>query len=281
MDPTAQTLEQAYGYCENLARTHYENFTVGSWFLPRDKRRHIYNLYAFCRTVDDLGDEAPGDRLKLLAEWEEDLRRCYEGTPCHPVHVALQETIRRHDLPMDSFLKLIEANRRDQTVTRYKTFQELLDYCDRSANPCGRLFLAVFGYRDEERQRLSDSTCTALQLTNFWQDIFRDWRKGRVYIPQEDLVRSGYTEQNIEDEVVNNAFRRLMKFEVQRTRKLFLHGLTVTNHIEGAVRRDVRLFSLGGMKVLEAIEKNGYDVYSRRPTLSKWGKIRLVLKAFL
>ena len=189
--------DEAFAYCRSLTKTHYENFTVGSLLLPKAKRQHVSNLYAYCRTVDDLGDEAEGDRRALLEQWREDLERCYDGTPNHPVMVALQDTIQRYRIPREPFLKLIEANRMDQEVARYETFEDLLYYCDHSANPCGRLFLYVFDYRDEERQQLSDYTCTALQLANFWQDVNRDWRKGRVYLPLEDLKAHGVTEEQL------------------------------------------------------------------------------------
>ena len=183
-----------------LSQPHQDplrKFHRGSLLLPKAKRQHVSNLYAYCRTVDDLGDEAEGDRRDLLEQWREDLERCYDGTPNHPVMVALQDTIQRYRIPREPFLKLIEANLMDQEVARYETFEDLLYYCDRSANPCGRLFLYVFDYRDEERQQLSDYTCTALQLTNFWQDVNRDWQKGRVYLPLEDMKAHGVTEEQL------------------------------------------------------------------------------------
>ena len=281
MAAMAVSVEEAFAYCETLARTHYENFTVGSFLLPKAQRAHVYNLYAFCRNVDDLGDEAPGDRLKLLDDWEADLRRCYDGSPEHPCYVALQQTIRAFDVPIEPFLKLVKANRMDQTVKRHRTFEDLCFYCDHSANPCGRLFLYVFGYRDAERQKLSDNTCTALQLTNFWQDIAIDWGKGRVYIPQEDLGKFGVPESAIEGRLVDDAFRKLMAFEVERTRGLFHEGLKLLDTVSGRLKFDLKLFSHGGMGVLDAIERNGYDVYAKRPTLSKGGKIRLMIAALL
>ena len=195
--PPAQTLAQAYAHCRRIALGHYENFPVVSWLLPRELRPHIFALYAYCRGVDDLGDEAEGDRLALLDEWEAELRRCYDGSPSDVRFVALADTIRRFDIPPEPFLRLIEANRRDQRVNRYQTFDELLDYCSYSANPVGRLVLYVFGYRDEERARLADNTCTALQLANFWQDVRRDLKMGRVYIPLEDMARFGYSEADL------------------------------------------------------------------------------------
>lgn len=278
--PEVSTLEEAYALCLRLARTHYENFTVGSLLLPKEKLRHVCAIYAFCRTVDDLGDEAQGDRLALLEAWEDDLRRCYNGIPRHPYLKALQATIRAFGIPITPFLKLIEANRLDQRYSRWPTFQDLLFYCDHSANPVGHLFLYLFGYRDQERQRLADATCTALQLTNFWQDVQRDWQKGRIYIPQEDMARFAYSEEELGRGVVNDAFRRLMAFEVERTRALFRQGLPLVDKVEGIVRLDIKLFTLGGMAVLDGVERQGYDTLTRRPALSKARKAWLLAKTF-
>lgn len=273
----AWTPTAAKAYCRKLARGHYENFTVVSWLLPRDKRQHFYAVYAFCRSVDDLGDEAQGDRLALLSQWEEELRLCYAGAPRHPVMVALHPTIKQFRIPMHPFLKLIEANRIDQRTSRYPTYRDLRHYCEHSANPVGHLVLYILGYRDPQRQRLSDKTCTALQLANFWQDIRRDLEKGRIYLPQEDMVRFGYTEEDLRAYVVNDSFRQLMAFEVQRTRELFREGLKLVDSLDGIAKVDVALFSRGGLSVLQAIEKQGYDVLSRRPTLSRVAKARLFL----
>ena len=273
--------EEAYEYCHTLARSHYENFTVASWFLPGDKRRHVYAVYAFCRFVDDLGDEAQGDRLALLDRWEEELRACYDGTPAHPIAVALADTIRRFSIPMEPFLKLIEANRIDQRTNRHRTYDDLLLYCDHSANPVGRLFLYLFGYDDKERQRLSDATCTALQLTNFWQDVRRDLEMGRIYIPQEDMERFGCTEETLRAGVADDAFRELMRFEVERARGLFREGAALVDAVDGIVRLDIALFTQGGLHILKAIERQGYDVLSRRPALSKLARTRLALATAL
>ena len=310
----AWSREAASQYCRRLARTHYENFTVGSWLVPREKLRHIYAVYAFCRTVDDLGDEAvPGDpvgepgvldttsllasrlpgvptdnggdaaafRLALLDLWQEELETCYSGAPTHPVMVALQDTIEAFDLPPEPFLKLIEANRMDQRSARHPTYQDLLHYCDHSANPVGHLFLYLFGYRDEERQRLADATCTALQLTNFWQDVARDYEKGRIYLPLEDMDRFGYTEEELALGVFNPAFKQLLSFEVERAMGLFREGAALVPTLEGVARLDVALFTRGGVAVLEAIGKRGYDVLKSRPSLSRSHKARLFLSTWL
>ena len=270
IDPTSTiSVAEAYAGCARLAQSHYENFTVASWLLPRNKRPHFYAVYAFCRTTDDLGDEAPGNRLHLLDKWETDLRRCYESRPIHPTLVALQQTIQPFDIPPDPFLKLIQANRMDQSTKQHPTYQDLLYYCEHSANPVGHMVLYVCGYRDAERQRLSDATCTALQLTNFWQDVRRDYDMGRIYIPLEDMKQSGYTEAMLARGEVNDALRTLMHLEIDRTQHLFWEGLKLVKTLKGRLKLDVALFSKGGMSVLEAIRRQDYDVLYKRPTLSK------------
>ena len=278
---TQCSVEEAYALCEKLAKTHYENFTVGSWFLPRETSQHFYAVYAFCRFVDDLGDEYQGDRLEAIDYWEQEVDRCYESTPRHPYMVALQQTIGAFDIPREPFLKLIQANRMDQTNQRYATYPDLDHYCQHSANPVGQLVLYVCGYRDAERQRLSDDTCTALQLANFLQDVARDFAMGRIYIPQEDMARFDYTENELAQGIANENFRRLMEFEVDRTRELFDNGLKLVGMLDGKLRLDVALFSLGGMKVLDAIERQNFDVLARRPTVSKAAKLRLMLGTVL
>ena len=277
----AADIAAAFAACERLARTHYENFSLGTRMLPKRLRRHFYSIYAFCRGVDDLGDEAAGDRLNLLDEWERLLRLCYSGTPDHPYFLALQETVREFNIPAVPFLKLIEANRRDQLVKRYADCAELLDYCDHSANPVGHLVLYVFGHRDPEMCALADETCTALQLTNFWQDVARDYAKGRIYIPREDLDRFGVGEDVIASGVASDGFRRLMRFEIERAREMFRRGLPLIDRVVKPARVDVALFTAGGLAVLRAIERQDYDVLSRRPTLSRWSKARLLAVALL
>jgi squalene synthase HpnC len=266
--------------CRKLARTHYENFTVGSALLPRSLRPHVYNVYAYCRVCDDLADET-GDRelsLRLLAWWRDELEACFGGRPVHPVFHALRETVERFDLPIQPFEDLISAFEQDQRVTRYATFEELLGYCTRSANPVGRLFLCLLGYRDEARAQLADLTCTALQLANFWQDIPADYDRGRIYIPAEDMVRFGYAEAQLASHVVNAGLVRLMRFQVERTRELFERGAPLANLIDGAGAADVALFTAGGMALLAAIERSNYDVFRRRITVSAPAKALLVAR---
>jgi squalene synthase HpnC len=266
--PPGPTLAQAYARCRRIALGHYENFPVMSWLLPRELRPHVFAVYAYCRGVDDLGDEAAGDRLALLDEWEAELGRCYNGSPSDARFVALADTIRRFDIPPEPFLRLIEGNRSDQSTSRYQTFDELLEYCTYSANPVGRLLLYVFGYRDEERARLADNTCTALQQANFWQDVRRDFRMGRVYIPIEDMARFGYSEADLAARKVTPEFRRLMRFEVERTREYFARGLPLIDRVAGRLRLDLRMFTLGGLAVLDQIERQRYGVLTRRPRVS-------------
>jgi len=275
------SLAEAYAYCRRLATSHYENFTVVSWLLPRALRPHIYAVYAYCRGVDDLGDEAPGDRLSSLDGWEAELLRCYEGAAREPAFIALQATIRRFDIPREPFLRLIEANRMDQRISRYRTYEDLLAYCENSANPVGHLVLYLFGYRDEERRRLSDATCTALQLANFWQDVRRDLEKGRVYIPLAEMERFGYGEADLLALRFDGRFRDLMAFQVRRTREMFRRGLALIPRVRGRLRLDLRLFSLGGLAVLDAIEAAGYDTLGRRPQLSRPRKALLALRGLL
>lgn len=277
----APNLAEAYAYCRGIALGHYENFPMVSWLLPRELRDPMYAVYAYCRGVDDLGDEADGDRLTLLDEWAAELRSAYDGTPSDPRFVALADTIRRFDLPPEPFERLIEANRRDQRQIRYDTFEELLDYCTYSANPVGRLVLNIFGYRDERRFALSDATCTALQLANIWQDVARDYAMGRIYIPGEDMAMFGVTEADIASGKATTAFRKLLRYEVERTREYFRRGLPLIDSVRGRLRMDLRLFSLGGLVVLDAIKGQRFDVLSQRPTVSLSQKIWLGARALV
>jgi squalene synthase HpnC len=273
-------VDEAFAYCERLARSHYENFSVLSWFVPRGQRSHVASVYAFCRQTDDLGDEAAGDRLALLDDWEVDLRRCYGGQPEHPILIALQQTIRRFNMPAELFLRLIEANRMDQQQQVHPTYADLVHYCEHSANPVGHMYLYLAEMATPERLRLADATCTALQLTNFWQDIGVDAAKGRIYLPLEDMERFGYRREDLARGTVNPAFVSLMQFEMTRTRELFAVGLRLPNMLQGRLRQAVMLFSFGGMAILDAIEAAQYDVFTRRPSLSSWQKIQLMIKAW-
>jgi squalene synthase HpnC len=278
---TAPTLAEAQEYCRRLARSHYENFSVASWFLPEDLRQHFFNVYAYCRISDDLGDEVgnTAQSLQLLDEWESELNACYGGAPRHPVFVALAETVRRFAIPKYEFSDLLTAFRQDQTVTRYQTFHDLLGYCRYSANPVGHLVLYLCGYRDAEKQKLSDYTCTALQLANFWQDVSADFAKGRIYLPLEDLRRFGAGEEEIRNSENTAAFREMMKFEVGRAREWFAQGMPLAGKVHHELAIDIELFSRGGMEILNAIERQGYGVLGRRPAISKARKLALVARA--
>lgn len=265
--------------CEKLARTHYENFPIGSIFLPAKLRKHVYNIYTYCRLCDDLADETgdPQLSLELLHWWREELHSCFAGKPNHPVYAALKPTIDMFDLPIEPFDDLISAFVQDQTTIRYETFDQLKDYCRRSANPVGRLFLYLMGYRDEARARLSDFTCTGLQLINFWQDVAPDYQKGRIYIPQEDMRRFGYTEAELKNRVTNAAFVQLMRFELKRTREFFDNGATLGRLVEGPGAADVDLFNRCGVALVNSIERSGCDVLNKRITVSKGRKLLIAL----
>lgn len=277
------SVEESRQYCRRLARSHYENFSVASWFLPRSLRQHFYNVYAYCRISDDLGDEV-GDShlsLELLDQWEAELDACYRGSVRHPVFIALAETIRVFDIPRQPFADLLRAFRQDQTVIRYPTFDDLVGYCHYSANPVGHLVLYLCGYRDAERQSLSDYTCTALQLANFWQDVTRDYAKGRIYLPLEDLSRFGVIEADIPDRNNSDGFREMMRFEVERTRDWFRRGHPLIGKVDRELAVDLELFTRGGEEVLNAIQAQKYCVLGRRPAISKTRKLTLLARAVI
>jgi squalene synthase HpnC len=278
------SLEAAQRYTRQLALGHYENFSVVSLLLPRHLRQDFCNVYAFCRTADDLSDEV-ADRsasLEYLGRFREYTQACYEGRPMSPLFVALSATIERHQIPLDPFLDLIDAFEQDQRVDRYTDFAQLVDYCRRSADPVGRLVLYMCGYRDPERQRLSDRTCTALQLANFWQDVRRDIRdRDRIYIPADSMRRFGVSEEQIVKGRCDDNFRELMKSEVDRTEAMFDEGDALLPMLDAPVRRHVTLFGQGGRAVLTAIRQQNYDTLTSRPALSKWQKGTLIARVMI
>jgi squalene synthase HpnC len=281
MPATPPTLDEARAWCRRLAETHYENFHVASWFLPKRLRAHFHAIYAYCRVSDDLGDET-GNReqsLALLDLWGRDLDACYRGETRHPVFVALAETIRECAIPQQPFADLLVAFRRDQSVVRMSTMQDVLDYCHYSANPVGHLVLYVSGYRDEERFRLSDFTCTALQLANFWQDVREDYARNRIYFPQEDMRRFGVDEATIAEGRITPEFRELMRYEVEYARSTMHQGLPLIGMVDRELAIDLDLFSRGGLEILRAIEEQDYDVLKARPAISKSRKAGLLLRA--
>jgi len=275
--------EEAQRYTRWLATHHYENFNVVSWLLPKSLHQHFYNLYAYCRWADDLGDEVPdaARALDLLHWWERELDACYEGKPSHPVFVALRESVVVKDIPKQPFADLLKAFRQDQTVKRYPNWDAVLGYCVYSANPVGRLVLYLCGYRDEERQRLSDATCTALQLANFWQDVSRDLEIGRVYIPLDAAAAQGLSESDIVERRFDERYVRLMKDLIPRTRFLFAKGYPLATMVDGRLSVDLEMFTRGGLAVLDAIEAVGYDTLHHRPSVGKLKQAGLLCRALI
>lgn len=277
---------EAEAYTRGLTGSHYENFSVISVLLPKELRQDFCNVYAFCRVADDLGDEV-GDKAKaveLLAGFKRQTAEMFDGLE-HPtatgpqtaVFAALQATVKRHAIPREPFLNLIDAFEQDQRVGRYETFAEVVDYCRRSADPVGRIVLYMCGYRDEERQRLSDKTCTALQLANFWQDVRRDMlQRDRIYIPAESLRKYAVTEEQIRTGKCDANFKAMMRAEVDRTAEMFAEGARLLPLLEGRYRRQIALFGMGGQAILSAIRRQDYDTLTRRPSLSKWQKAKLM-----
>lgn len=300
------SLQEAEAYCRRLTRAHYENFSVSHILLPRELRQHFCNLYAYCRWADDLADEVESDEesLRLLDWWESQVNELYEHCgptltrsasegvpdapslalrvrePKHPVFIALAETAGQFSLPRQPLVDLLSAFRQDRVQHRYTTLAELLDYCRRSANPVGRLVLHLGRCHKEETVQLSDSICTGLQLANFWQDVRRDFEMGRIYLPREDLVRFGIDEPQLPSSPVNPQFRDLLKFEVDRAEEYLLAGKPLIKLVSPQLRISMRLFVDGGMAILAAIRKQGYDVWTRRPVVGKWTKLRLLLGAY-
>jgi squalene synthase HpnC len=281
--PDASTRE-AFALCERLARSHHENFPVASLFIPRSLREHVAAIYAFARIADDFADEEslrPEQRLQKLDEWEEKLDACYAGRADHPVFVALRETVAHYQIPQALLADLLKAFRMDVTITRHATFADLRYYCRHSANPVGRLVLHLFGAASVKAGEYSDKICTALQLANFWQDLSLDWQKGRLYIPLEDLDRFGYSEEDLARKHLNDRFRALMHHQVDRTREMFGEGVPLIALVPRELKTELRLTWLGGQRILQKIEEAGYDVLTRRPTISAADKIQLVATALL
>jgi len=287
-DATARTApsysaEDAFAYCERMARTHYENFPVGSLLIPKRLRKHVYSIYAFARTADDFADEGyetsgltEAERLAALDDWQRRLEDCYAGKADHPVFIALAATVQELGLPNKLLGDLLSAFKQDVTKRRYADFDEVLDYCTRSANPVGRLILLLFGYRDEQLHRLSDHVCTALQLANFWQDVSVDIGKDRVYLPADEMARVGVSVDDLREGRFSDRYAALMKFQVDRTREIFRQGRPLPEAVRGRLKYELRLTWLGGTRILERIEELGYDTLHRRPAISTFDKLRLL-----
>jgi squalene synthase HpnC len=276
------TPQESLAYTRWLATHHYENFQVVSFLLPKRLHQDFYNVYSFCRWADDLGDEIgdTAESLRLLGWWRAELDAMFAGEAGrHPVFVALQGTAKRYQLPVDPFADLITAFEQDQTVTRYRDFEQLFDYCKFSANPVGRLVLGLCGYRDAERYALSDATCTALQLANFWQDVTVDLQKDRVYLPVGLLEAHGYPVEALFERRFDDRFRAAMREAVEVAREFFVKGLPLADRVDRRLSIDLELFSRGGLRVLDKIEQQGYDVLTSRPSVSKLERVGLLLGA--
>lgn len=268
------TEAESFAYCTRLTQSHYENFPVGSILLPAKLRPAVHSLYAFMRTSDDFSDEnrRPGDeaeRLAWLQSWERMLENCAQGEAVHPVFIALRRTLEQYRLPVQWLKDLLQAFKMDVTVRRYATYEDLLTYCRYSANPVGRLILTLFGYREEELYRLSDAICTGLQLANHWQDVAVDLKKDRIYLPQADMERFGYSADHLRQRVANKAFEDLMRFEVERARQLFVAGRPLPERVRGRLRYELRLTWRGGARILDKIGAIHYAVLTRRPVVTR------------
>lgn len=274
--PIPPDLLEAYAYCERLARTHYENFPVASFLLPKIVRPHVAAIYAFARTADDFADEeqrSPEERYRLLDDWRDLLWQTADPSPSHqpysPLFRALGHTIRTCGLPVSLLEDLLSAFRQDVATTRYATWADLLGYCRRSANPVGRLLLRICGYADEEIAARSDDVCTALQLTNFWQDLAVDWGRGRLYLPREEWEAAGAREEDLAAGRLTDAWRTALEAAGTRTRGMFSDGRAVCDLVEGRLRYELRATWLGGMLILDRLGASGYDVFTARPTLGR------------
>lgn len=283
LPPDGCTLAEAERYTRWLATHHYENFRVVSWLLPARLHQHFYNVYAYCRWADDLGDEVadPKRATAFLDEWDEEVQRAYQGKATHPVLISVGATAQTLNIPIEPFRDLLIAFRQDQTVHRYATWDDVIHYCKYSANPVGRLVLYLMGYGDAERQALSDATCTALQLANFWQDVGRDLGKSRIYIPLDIAAGHGVNESDITGRRFNESYVSLMKDLITRTRKLFDDGAPLAASVSREFRVDVELFTRGGSAVLDAIESMGYDTLNSRPALDRRVQARLMGRALV
>jgi squalene synthase HpnC len=275
---------QAFQFCERLAHDHYENFPVASFLVPREKRPYVSAIYSFARIADDYADEpglTPAERINSMAEWEEQLIDAYRGNAHHPVFVALRETVDRFEIPVELFQGLLKAFRSDVTTHRYESFEDVLEYCENSANPIGRLMLLLFNYRSETTMEFSDSICTALQLTNFWQDVAVDLKKDRVYIPLEDIREFGYSEEELFGLHCSQAFKDLMCYQVERTEQMFQEGKPLLSDVGSDLRMELKLTWKGGMRILKKIELQDFDVLAHRPSLSLLEKTSILVSSLI
>ncbi len=276
------SLQDAYAFCTRLATRHYENFPVGSLFIPRSMRQHVHAIYSFARIADDFADEArfEGSRLENLYAWRQSLAQCYQGKARHPVFIALGDTARKYAIPQSLLGDLLTAFEQDVVKSRYENFDEVLAYCRYSANPVGRLVLLLFGYRDEALHRLSDRICTGLQLANFWQDVAIDLIKDRIYLPRDEQARFGVDEAMLQAGTLTDPLRRLLAFQVERTREIFEEGRALPNQVRGMLSLELKLVWLGGTCILDKLPAADYDFYRRRPKIRTLDKIHLLIRAF-
>jgi squalene synthase HpnC len=283
LDPPAGpwTVERAYAYCEEFARAHTESFPVASRFVPAAVRPHLIALYAFARSADDFADEPQyeGRRVEALDRWEEELGRASHGEATHPMFIALADTIERRDLPIPPLEDMLSAFRADIEVRRYATFSALRAYTSRSADPVGRLLLALFGYRKPELVRFADEISTALPLTNFWQDVAADAARDHIYLPAEDLHFFGVTEAEVKALKPTRGMRDLMRYQVARTRALYERGRPLMNHLGADLRMELTLIWLVGTTILDKIEDADYDVFSQRPQIRRRDKAVIMARA--
>lgn len=282
------SLAEAYAYCQRMAESHYENFPVGSLLIPKPLRKHVYSIYAFARTADDFADEGyesgevtGAERLAALDDWQQKLERCFAGQADHPIFIALAATVKELNLPIKLFSELLSAFKQDVVKRRYANFDEVLDYCTRSANPVGRLILLLFDYRDERLHRLSDHICTALQLANFWQDVSVDIAKDRIYLPQDEMASFGVTVKDLRESRFSPQFAELLEFQVERTWQLFNQGRELPELVSGRLKYELRLTWFGGTSILKQIEALGFDTLNQRPANSTFDKLRLLARTLI
>lgn len=273
-----KNLKTAFEACTEAALTHYENFPVGSRWIRKEIRPHMHAVYLFSRAADDFADEPQfaGQRLECLSAWRQKLNDAAVGVATDPVFQALAETIRIHKLPIPWLDQLIQAFEQDVVQSRHPNFQSIVDYSKRSANPVGRLVLWLHGVRDEKMFERSDFICTALQLANFWQDVAIDLQKDRIYLPQEDMAKFGYSENELFAHTYNDAFKKLLAHEVQKTWELFENGRALCDWVEPSLKKELRLVYAGGTTILKKIENRDYDVFNRRPKLGMFDKVAML-----
>lgn len=289
MNMQESLLNSSFKYCEDITKNHYENFPVASFLIPKNKRKYICAIYAFARTADDFADEpciegGKEKRLALLDEWNGKLKDCFNGKAYDPVFIALASTVKECDIPFEPLENLLKAFRQDVLKTRYTDFEEVLNYCKYSANPVGRIVLMVFGKHNEEMFKYSDKICTALQLTNFWQDVSVDLKKNRVYIPLDEMREFSYSEVQLFELDYNVSFKKLLKYQVEKTEKLFEEGkelIRLTGEDESLKRLtwELKLTWLGGKEILNKIKLLDYDVLRIRPKLNALNKLKLLTKS--